>query len=383
MVEQLKRQKQYYADIINELKYRILSVEEENRETFAMYSQTMSNAMNLQMKCDCIQIVCETCSKLYIKVSDYEKLCQYIGKNLNLKIEDCKSELSITKEKRNSILSEWNDFQTESKETSDNLSEITNKCIEMNELLHVLIQQKTIQLHGLNSDIGKIEQSKRELNKKKYSDEIILKELKITLTALEKSKDTCRTRANEQEAYKRELLSSIKHLDENIEKLTNKMIAEFNKVFIGNNISNLVVYEFNSVQTAKLQIPSILFDEMTKKISDLEIEKNELQCLAETHVDILKRERKEREKSQMNILSLEVDERQKLLALLNNKIENAKVKLSDCKDLFTEAVLVDNGLENCTKVLLNCSRSVMIDNHGKTLVKLIEEEQEVSSSNVR
>jgi len=41
MVEQLKRQKQYYADIINELKYRILSTEEENRATFAMYSQTM------------------------------------------------------------------------------------------------------------------------------------------------------------------------------------------------------------------------------------------------------------------------------------------------------------------------------------------------------
>lgn len=56
--------------------------------------------MNLQMKCDCIQIVYETCSKVYIKVSDYEELCQCIGKNLNLKIEDCKSELSTTKEKR-------------------------------------------------------------------------------------------------------------------------------------------------------------------------------------------------------------------------------------------------------------------------------------------
>ncbi|XP_060872726.1 uncharacterized protein LOC132946690 [Metopolophium dirhodum] len=276
--------------------------------------------MNLQMKCDCIQIVYETCSKVYIKVSDYEELCQCIGNNLNLKIEDY---------------------------------------------------------------IGKIEQSKQELNKKKSSGEIILKELKITLTALEKSKETCRTRANEQEAYKRELLSSIKDLDENIEKLTNKMIAEFNKVFIGNYISNLVVYEFNSVQSVKLQIPNILFDEMTKKISELEMEKNELQCLAEARVDILKQERKEREKCQMNILSLEVDERRKLLDLLNNRIENAKVKLSDCKNLFTEAVLVDNGLENCTKALLNCSRSVMIENHGKTLVKLIEEEQEVSSSIVR
>lgn len=81
----------------------------------------------------------------------------------------------------------------------------------------------------------------------------------------------------------------------------------------------------------------------------MEIEKNELRCLAETRVDILKQERREREKSKMNILSLEVDERRKLLDLLNNKIENAKVKLSDCRDLFTEAVLVDNGLENCNK----------------------------------
>jgi len=81
----------------------------------------------------------------------------------------------------------------------------------------------------------------------------------------------------------------------------------------------------------------------------LEIEKNELLCLAETRVDILKRERKKREKSQMNILNLKVDEKQKLLDLLNNKIENAKVQISDCKDLFNEVVLVDDGLEDCTK----------------------------------
>jgi len=71
--------------------------------------------------------------------------------------------------------------------------------------------------------------------------------------------------------------------------------------------------------------------------------------LAERRVDILKQQRRDREKSQMNILSLEVDERRKLLDLLNNEIENAKVKLSDCRDLFTEAVLMDNGLENCNK----------------------------------
>lgn len=59
---------------------------------------------------------------------------------------------------------------------------------------------------------------------------------------------------------------TLRDLDENIEKLTNKMIAKFNKVFIRNYISNLVVYEFNSVQSVKLQIPNILFDEMTKKV---------------------------------------------------------------------------------------------------------------------
>jgi len=81
----------------------------------------------------------------------------------------------------------------------------------------------------------------------------------------------------------------------------------------------------------------------------LEIEKNELRCLADTRIDFLNQERREREKSQMNILSLEVDERRKLLDLLNNKIENAKVVISDCKDLLTEAVIVDNALDDCTK----------------------------------
>lgn len=55
-------------------------------------------------------------------------------------------------------------------------------------------------------------------------------------------------------------------MDENIEKLTNKMTAEFNKVFIENYISNLVVNEFYSVQSVELQIPNNLFDEITKKV---------------------------------------------------------------------------------------------------------------------
>lgn len=52
------------------------------------------------MKYDCMQKVRETSSKVYIKVSDYEEFCQKTSENLDIKIEDCKSELSIAKEKR-------------------------------------------------------------------------------------------------------------------------------------------------------------------------------------------------------------------------------------------------------------------------------------------
>ncbi|XP_050054897.1 uncharacterized protein LOC114132904 isoform X3 [Aphis gossypii] len=384
ILKQLERQKQYYADIIIELKNRILSIEEENQTTFAVFSQKMSNAMNLQMKCDCIQIVCETCSKVYIKVLNYEDICQQTGKNLTIKIEDCKSELSMAEEKRNSILSEWNDFQTQSNEISVILADSINKYIEMNDSLEVLIQQKAKQLHHLNNDIHKIKKSKLRLKKKKTFGELILQKLNIALMALEKSKDTCRARTNEQDAYKRKLMSSIKILDENIEKLTNKMISEFNKVFIENYISNLVVSEFYSAQNVKLKIPNVLFDEMTIKISELEIETNNLRRLNDTSVDMLKQKRKKRrehEENQTKILNLEVNERRKLLETCNKKIENAKVNISRCKDLFTEAVHVDNGLEDCIKGLSNCSRNLMIENHGKTLVKIIEEEKEVSSSN--
>lgn len=41
MEEQLDYQKQYYTDIINELKNRIMSIEEKNEATFATFSQIM------------------------------------------------------------------------------------------------------------------------------------------------------------------------------------------------------------------------------------------------------------------------------------------------------------------------------------------------------
>lgn len=55
--------------------------------------------MSLQMKCDCIQIVHETCSKMYIKVSNFKETCQQTENDLDLEIENCKSDLSLTKEK--------------------------------------------------------------------------------------------------------------------------------------------------------------------------------------------------------------------------------------------------------------------------------------------
>jgi len=60
------------------------------------------------------------------------------------------------------------------------------------------------------TDISTIKQSTQELNQKKATNEIILQDLTNTLKALEKSKDACRTQTNEQETYKRKLLSSIK-----------------------------------------------------------------------------------------------------------------------------------------------------------------------------
>lgn len=55
--------------------------------------------MNLQMKCDCIKTVYETCSKMFNKVSDFQETCQQIGINLDLKIEHCKTYISLAEEK--------------------------------------------------------------------------------------------------------------------------------------------------------------------------------------------------------------------------------------------------------------------------------------------
>lgn len=41
MEEQLEYQKEYYIDIINELKNRILLIEEKNQATFSIFSEIM------------------------------------------------------------------------------------------------------------------------------------------------------------------------------------------------------------------------------------------------------------------------------------------------------------------------------------------------------
>lgn len=53
--------------------------------------------MNLQIKCDRAKAEYKTCSKIYAKVSDFERICGKTNKILDLKIEDCKSDLSLTK----------------------------------------------------------------------------------------------------------------------------------------------------------------------------------------------------------------------------------------------------------------------------------------------
>lgn len=52
--------------------------------------------MDFHMKFNCIEIVYRTCSMTYITVSNFEKLSQQTGKNLDKKIEECKSDISST-----------------------------------------------------------------------------------------------------------------------------------------------------------------------------------------------------------------------------------------------------------------------------------------------
>lgn len=57
-----------------------------------------SNAMNLQIKCDCIRKVYESFCKLYTKVSDYKSIFQKIDTDVNSKIDQCQSNMCLTKE---------------------------------------------------------------------------------------------------------------------------------------------------------------------------------------------------------------------------------------------------------------------------------------------
>lgn len=53
--------------------------------------------MNLQINYSFIQRAYETCSKMYVKVSEFEKHCKQIDNSLDLKLKNCKSDLSLNK----------------------------------------------------------------------------------------------------------------------------------------------------------------------------------------------------------------------------------------------------------------------------------------------
>lgn len=53
--------------------------------------------MNLKMKYDCIRQVRETSLKTYNKIYDFEDICQSTGDCLDIKINDCESNLSVSK----------------------------------------------------------------------------------------------------------------------------------------------------------------------------------------------------------------------------------------------------------------------------------------------
>jgi len=88
--------------------------------------------------------------------------------------------------------------------------------------------------------------------------------------------------------------------------------------------------------------------------------------LADTRLMLIRETIRETKESQMKILSLQVDERRKLLDLSNKKIENAKIKISVCEGLLTKVVSVDNGLDDCTKGTWPCSiiaRYIIVHKH--------------------
>lgn len=58
---------------------------------------------------------------------------------------------------------------------------------------------------------------------------------------------------------------------------------------------------------------------------------------------------KQKEESLINGMNSDVDDRRQLLDLTRTEIENIKTKISDCGDLFVEAVQISNGVEDCNR----------------------------------
>jgi len=81
--------------------------------------------------------------------------------------------------------------------------------------------------------------------------------------------------------------------------------------------------------------------------------------LRDTRVHKLKREGKEKVENQINIMNSKLDDKQKLLDLINKEMENTNVKISCFKKLFVIVVCVNNGLEDCTKGMKYLYTSVL------------------------
>lgn len=63
----------------------------------------------------------------------------------------------------------------------------------------------------------------------------------------------------------------------------------------------------------------------------------------------LKRDEKEEEERQMNIISLELEEKQQLLDLSKKEIENIKAKIPHYKNLFEEFFCINIRIADYTK----------------------------------
>ncbi|VVC40469.1 Hypothetical protein CINCED_3A020308 [Cinara cedri] len=324
MEKRLEYEKKHYTDIINDLKNKICSIEDVNQATFTSYSKTM----------------------------------------------------------RGLLTSEWNILQAQSDQILDNIFNYVNQYVELNKLLDELILQKKNKLEDLNNNYDTICQLKQVAQEKMISSEAIFDKLRCALTVVENTKDIYIFQVTQQNTHEEKLLNSIRDLQENIDKLKNKIVEfteEDNEDYYNVNYN---IYEFDLASSEKLNLIS-QFEEITNKIQVLETEKYELRWLLDSSIYKLQQEEKEKKERQKSQINSEIYERQQLLDLINKEIENVQVKISRCKDNSAAVITMNNKFDVSIKVLQTFFREEMIENHGKTLERLIKENGELTSTEVR